>query len=67
MRTIFEQLDREDFFEIIISADEYEKLLETGIVRDYPNGLSRRRNLNIYLWVDKKYDDENMPTMKGKK
>lgn len=54
MRVIFEEdIENSDFFEIILTQEEYEKLSQKGIVVDFPLGLYDKRNLNVYLRVDK--------------
>lgn len=58
MRVIFEEnIEHEDFFEIILSSREYDKLLEKGIVQDFPQGLHGKRNLNVYIRIDKYMED----------
>jgi hypothetical protein len=53
MQIIFEEdIEKCDFFEIILSPREYDILLEKGIVKEFPNGLFRNRGLNIYLRVE---------------
>jgi hypothetical protein len=64
---IFEEdIEKSDFFEVILTPEEYEKLMAKGIINDFPKGLYNKRNLNVYLWVDKNHEDD-MPLVKGKK
>lgn len=53
MRMIFEEnIEREDFIELIIEDRELDKLVEhRDLVRDFPEGLRGDRNLNVYLRV----------------
>lgn len=69
MRMIFEEdIEKEDFFEIILSEKEYERMVERGAVQEFPCGLYGLRRLNVYLRVDKTYEgDEFMPLVKGRK
>ncbi len=61
---IFEEdVEREDFLEFIISEDQYEMLKEVGIVMDFPEGLHGKRNLNVFIRLEKEND---MPLVKGK-
>lgn len=52
MRMIFEQVDNEDFFEIILTEDDYDRIMGHGIIRDFPLGLFGDRNLNVFIRVD---------------
>lgn len=66
MKTIFEQnIERSDFLEIILTAEEYEELLEKGVVQDFPYGLFGIRNLNVFVRVSTD-EEEIMPLHKGK-
>jgi hypothetical protein len=40
-------------------------LLNRGVVKDFPFGLTGERHLNVYLWVDKNQEEELMPLVKG--
>lgn len=47
MRMIFESDGQEDFFEIILSAQELNEIEQhKGITREFPYGL---RNLNVFI------------------
>lgn len=66
MRMIFEEdIEREDFFEIILNQTDYDNLLEKGVVKEFAGGLYGKRNLNVYLRVDLN-QEEIMPLVKGK-
>ena len=53
MRLIFEEdIEHSDFLEVVISQEDLEKILEGGIVKDFPRGLNKNKNLNIYLRFD---------------
>lgn len=54
MRTIYEEnIEGSDFFEIILTSEEYEELIDSALVKDFPQGI-HSRNLNVCLRVDKK-------------
>lgn len=60
---IFEEnVERHDFFEVILDEEDYDRLLVKGVVKEFKGGLHGQRNLNVYLWVDK---ESNMPLVKG--
>jgi hypothetical protein len=60
MRVIFEEVDEIDYFEIILRPKEVAGLTKKGpggnfpygIVRDFPQGLYGKRNLNVYVRVE---------------
>ena len=63
---IFEQnIEHCDYIEIILSQRDIDLLLEKGVSKDYPFGLTGERNLNVYLRVDKNLEEELMPLVKG--
>jgi hypothetical protein len=62
MRMIFERVEDEDFIELLISQEQYELLNEIGVVMDFPEGIFRNRNLNIFI-----RKENEMPLVKGKK
>ena len=67
MQIIYEQnIEREDFLEIIINEREFKGLQEKGVVMNFPNGLFGLRNLNVYLRIAN-HEDVDMPLVKGKK
>ena len=69
MRMIFEQdIEEEDFLELILSPTQAKKLMDEGIVKDFPEGLLGQwtRNLNVFIRVDKLNIGENMPLVSGK-
>ena len=50
MRMIFEQDDDEDFFEVVLSHDDLDKLRREGNVHmDFAHGLFGTRNLNLFI------------------
>lgn len=50
---IFEEdIEKQDFLEIILTQEEYEKLPEEGAVKDF-QGIFRDRNLNVYVRIQK--------------
>lgn len=53
-----EDIEKWDFFEIILSENEYEKIREGGLTVDFKGGLHDVRNLNVYLRIDKNYNEE---------
>lgn len=64
MRMIYEQnIEKHDFFEIILDEEELTELPICGVVQEFRGGLEGQRNLNVYLWVDK--GKEIMPLVKG--
>lgn len=66
MRMIYEEdIEREDFFEIILNESDYDNLLAQGVVKEFSGGLHGKRNLNVYVRVDLK-EEEIMPLVKGK-
>lgn len=66
MRMIYEEnVERHDFFEIILNETDIEALNLQGVVKEFQGGLRGERNLNVYLWVDKEKD--NPPTKPMKK
>ena len=51
---IFEEnVENEDFFEIILSPKEYENIVDKGQVSEFKGGLYGKRNLNVYIRIDK--------------
>lgn len=62
MRMIFEEdIERCDFFELILNERDLEKIASKGIVREFPEGLFGNRSLNVYVRLEK-----SMPLDKGK-
>ena len=49
MKMLFETVENEDFFEIILNEEEIEIISEKGVVKDFPFGLYGKRNLNVYV------------------
>lgn len=64
MRVIFEIIDREHFFEVILNDEDLETLTEKGdLIGDYLLGDERElTNINVYL-----RKEDFMPLVKGKK
>lgn len=55
MWMIFEDdIEKEDFFEIILTRDDIENIQAIGIVQDFPKGLYGKRNLNVYIRMERK-------------
>lgn len=53
MRIIYEEdIEHEDFIEIILSNKDYEKLEDGDIVKDFINPFTER-NLNVYIRLEK--------------
>lgn len=53
MKMIFEEdIEHSDFLELIVNESELEKFLENGIVADFPQGLNKTKNLNVYIRVE---------------
>ena len=64
MRIIYEEnIENEDFLEIILNGPEYERIATYGLVNDFPVGLCSKRNLNLFIRITK---EELMPLKKGK-
>lgn len=62
---IFEEnVEGEDFFEIILKEWELEKISHKGLVRIFPCALHEERDLNVFIRTEK---EEIMPLVKGKK
>ena len=65
MRMIFEEnVESEDFLEIILKKDELDKITSKGLVRIFPFGLNAKRDLNVFIRTE---TGDNMPLVKGKK
>lgn len=65
MRLIFEDnIEREDFLELILNEEELEKISVAGYVRIFSGGLFGLRDLNVFIRIEK---EESMPLVKGKK
>ena len=69
---IFEEVENEDFFEIILRPKEIDRLWKKGVVADFPDGMYGKRNLNVFVRQEenekhlKEEDEEFMPLNKGK-
>ena len=60
MRMIFEQdIEGSDFLEFILTPPQIEGLVHKGLVKDFPNGLYNKRNLNVFIRVDETQGEEN--------
>jgi hypothetical protein len=58
MRMIFEEkIEHSDFLELILTSDQAEKLIEGGLVQDFPLGLYGDRNLNVFIRIDEGDED----------
>ncbi len=57
-----ENVERLDFFEIILDEDDIDVLSITGVVKEFKGGLHGERNLNVYIRIEK---ENNMPLKKG--
>lgn len=67
MRIIYEEdIEHQDYLEILLTSSEYASLPEKGIVTEYKDGLYGHRDLNVFVRVDK-IREEIMPLVKGKK
>jgi hypothetical protein len=59
MKMVFEEdIEKCDFLEFILSPAQATQLLCSGVVSDFPYGLSGRRNLNVFLRVDTTLGEE---------
>lgn len=59
---IFEDnIERCDFFEVILNEMDYARIASKGIVKEFPDGLFGNRPLNVYIRLEK-----SMPLEKGK-
>jgi hypothetical protein len=57
MRVIWEEnIEGFDYLELILSPTAYVQLLNTGIVKEFKNGI-QKRPLNIFLRIDEEADD----------
>ena len=66
MKMVFdENIERSDYLEFILSPYDVNLLLIKEIVMDYPLGLTGKRNLNVFIRVDRTLGDY-MPLVKGK-
>ncbi len=62
---IFEEnVDNEDFLEIILKKDELDKMTSKGLVRIFPSGFNEKRDLNVFIRTE---TGDNMPLVKGEK
>ena len=65
MRVIFEEnIENEDFFEIILREEELEKIALKGLVKLFPTGIHGCRGLNVFIRTER---EEIMPLVKGAK
>ena len=54
MRMIFEEdIEHSDFLELILTQEEIKELMKRGVSRDYPEGFHSKRNLNVFIRVEK--------------
>lgn len=52
MRLLFEDdVEGTDYLEIIITTDEFEEIIEKGLVKEIDAGLYGERELNIFIRV----------------
>ncbi len=66
MKMVFDQnIDQCDYLEFVLSQNDVNQLLLKEIVVDYPTGLIGKRNLNVFMRVDRTLGDY-MPLVKGK-
>ena len=63
MRMIYENVEGEDFIEFALTQEQYELLKEIGVVMDFPEGLQKKCNLNVFI----RTEEEIMPLVKGPK
>lgn len=62
---IFEEdVEHEDFLELILQEEEIDKISRKGYVRIFPGGLHGKRDLNLFIRMEK---GDPMPLVKGKK
>ena len=68
MKMIFEEnIENEDFLELILNEEESEILCEYGVVTDFPKGLRGKRSLNVFIRLGNNFNEEDeMPLVKGK-
>ena len=65
MRVIFEEnIENEDFFEIILREEELQKIALKGLVKLFPTGINGCRGLNVFIRIER---EEIMPLVKGEK
>lgn len=66
MKMVFDaNVDRCDYLEFVFSPHDINLLLLKEIIVDYPKGLIGKRNLNVFMRVDRTLGDI-MPLKKGK-
>ena len=50
MKKIFEKnVEDSDFLELILTSEEIEEIGEIGVSQDFPEGLTGKRNLNVFI------------------
>lgn len=60
-----EDIEHSDFLELIVNEHDLAKILDGGIVKDFPGGLNKHKNLNVYIRVEKTKDHPT-PLERGK-
>ena len=66
MRLIFEEnVEDEDFLEFILSDSDFESVIKNGVVSNFENGLYGKRNLNVFIRLEKQDEGDKMPLVKG--
>jgi hypothetical protein len=64
MRLIFEEdIEHEDFMEVILNGRDYDALEEHGVTMEFPFGLHGKRLLNLHIRMEK---GAIMPLIGGK-
>lgn len=68
MRVIFEQIDFELFFELVLDEEDLEEMEEAGgIVSEYIWHKDNAKTINVYIRKDLGREGTTMPLIKGKK
>jgi hypothetical protein len=58
MKMVFdENVDRCDYLEFILSPTQAAQIMLEGLVSEFPYGLKGKRNLNVFIRVDRTLED----------
>ncbi len=59
MRIIYEEdIENEDFLEIILTSLQVERLPGKGLIKVFPFGLTGNRKINVYIRIDDTHEDD---------
>lgn len=69
MRMIYEEnIENFDFIEIILSKEDVHNLIfgiDKGIIKEFAGGVLGIRNLNLFIRIETKNEELDMPLVKG--